>query len=173
MRNKRKKQAEQQTILEEIIVEDLQCFDNYSLIWMTGLPVGQRHVVRLLKQLADLDINVNQMLQITDRQGLMSQQLIVRTSDFAQVFDKVKNLYQNINTGGEFGICETITRLVLKGSGIKIYSNLTTKVFDVLDEKKIKVHLISSSEMSLSIYIDSQQAAQALSAFEEIIETLQ
>ena len=168
MNDIRNKKSEQQTALEEIIVQDIRRFDGYALVWMMGIPVGQGHLVHLLEKFAQSGINVNQMLQITDRQGLMQLHITVLDRDLKTVIGGVHNLCNTLKTG-KYGVREQITRIVLIGSGIRTYSHLTTTVFDILEEKKISVYMISSSEMSLSIYIDTQQASHAIILLHETL----
>ena len=75
----------------------------------------------------------------------------------------------NESETGDYGSLENITRIVMIGSGIKTYSHLTAKVFDHFKEQKIRIHMISSSEMSLSIYVETHQASQAMSVLNQMI----
>ncbi|MBN2384911.1 hypothetical protein JXQ70_18715 [bacterium] len=147
------------TILEHITIETVSTYHDYALVSITDVPVGQDSLVTVLSRLAERGINVNQMAQITDQQGLAQLQFTVHAADAPRVCQELEQISeQHPNLG--YSLLEPISRIVLSGSGIRTYSELVVRVLEALEQQKITAHLISTSEMSLSLYVDYDQANQ-------------
>jgi len=153
--------------MEHIIIETIHRHDGYALIDLDNIPVGQDFIVQLLNTLAEHDINVNQMHQITNLQGMIQTQMTVISDHVPAVLQLLDQIDKTTVPALQFHVRDNISRIVLIGSGIRTYSALVAEVFSELERNDVTVAMISTSEMSLAIYVERDLAQQTI----ELLET--
>ncbi|MFC1854196.1 hypothetical protein ACFL27_28770 [candidate division CSSED10-310 bacterium] len=147
--------------MEEVTIEEVMKFDDFALIWLKNFPVGHGDIVLLLTTLAEQAININQLLQVTDRQGLGQLIFTVPSGGLAAVLVIVERFCHSM-PAVKYGYSQDITRIVLTGSGIRTHSQVAAEILDLLENDDIRMHMIGSSEISLSIYVDREQAEETV-----------
>jgi len=145
--------------LETLIIENIDCYEHFSLFWIKDIPVLKNDIISLLKVLASRNINVNQVLQVTSRQGNIHILFTVPDVHREINSSEVQTFSDKFNASWD--VHDQITRIVLTGSGIRTHSQVADKIVRIMKNNDLEILMLSSSEVTLSIFVHARQAPRA------------
>lgn len=76
--------------------------------------------------------------------------------DYPEALSLTRSLVEELNYSCEILVNDRIAKLSLVGVGMKTHAGVASKMFHVLGEEGIKIHLITSSEVTVSAVIDEK-----------------
>ena len=149
--------------LEKMLVSGVAKDENVSRISVIGVPDKPGLAFKLFSRLAAKNINVDIILQSVGRDGtkditftVMHDQLkeaIEALNDFILPFDHSKVAYD-----------EKVAKISIVGAGMETHPGIAAKMFEALYEAQINIQMISTSEIKVSVLIESQDADNAVAA---------
>jgi aspartate kinase len=80
----------------------------------------------------------------------------VPLDDYRNALAISNDLIKQFNYGCELLVNEKVAKLSLVGVGMKTHAGVASKMFHALGEEGIKIHLITSSEVTISVVIDEK-----------------
>ena len=151
-------------IMEQEIVSGIAYARSEAKITLLGVADQPGIAARIFGPLADASINVDMIVQNvaadgakTDVTFTVSQDELERTMDvIAQVREDVD--CADVNTAPD------MAKISIVGVGMRSHAGVAQKMFTVLADRGINIHVISTSEIKISVLIDSDYAELAVRA---------
>ncbi|MBL6787195.1 MAG: aspartate kinase [PS1 clade bacterium] len=151
-------------IMEQEIVSGIAYARSEAKITLLGVSDQPGIAARIFGPLADAAINVDMIVQNvaadgqkTDVTFTVSQDELDRTVDvIAQIRKDIA--CEDVNTTPD------MAKISIVGVGMRSHAGVAQKMFTVLADKGINIHVISTSEIKVSVLIDSDYAELAVRA---------
>lgn len=118
---------------------------------------------KLFDRLAAKKINVDIILQSAGRDGTKDITFTVNESNAELAKECILDVFPNI---GEENIIvdKNIAKISVVGAGMETHPGTASRMFDALYSAGINIEMISTSEIKISVLVDSEQADRAVSA---------
>lgn len=131
-------------------------FDRHQAkLTVIGLPKLDNNYVQTISdavQKAAIDLD---MLVENESDKNIDLSFTVPMDDYSQAMTITKDIVKGAGIKDVIGN-EDVAKLSLIGLGMKSHAGVATRMFNVLGEKGIPIHLISSSEVKISAVVDEQ-----------------
>jgi len=154
--------------MENPVVTSITHEEKTTVFKLSPVPLGAEPLAKLFEALAEKGILID---IITQSQTTEGQQLAFSVSNedahaskaiIAQQFGHQVGLRHELKLKTE--IMEDVSKLSIVGVGMRNHPGVAAKFFRVLADKRITVHLVTTSEIKVSGIIDSNQLAAAAQA---------
>ncbi|WCL54153.1 aspartate kinase [Gimibacter soli] len=151
-------------IVEQEVISGIAYSRGEAKVTVVGLKDRPGQVSHLFGPLADANINVDMIVQSASDNGEATDVTFTIPED--DLLRAVKILkehkdqlqYQDIQYNGE------VTKVSVVGVGMRSHAGVARKMFDTLAEKGINIQVISTSEIKVSVIIDSEYTELAVRA---------
>lgn len=150
-----------QKSLEDLVINGVAKDDNISRITVVGLENKIGKTYELFNVLAQNNINVDIIVQALGETFAKNITFTVKTSDLNKTLkvleeskDKLK--YQEISHN------ENLSKVSIIGVGIANKPGVAAKMFEALYEKNINMHMVTTSEIKISVLVDIEEANLAV-----------
>lgn len=143
---------------------------NQAKFSILGLPQSLNPSEQILRALSEARIDVDMLVQnIPMGDQAIDFSFTVHSEDYLRTFDLMKSVGKDLQAKDIHGD-DAIAKLSLVGSGMRSHAGVAAKMMHTLSEQGIKIHLITSSEIKISVVVDQvhlEQGAKLLhSAFQ-------
>jgi aspartate kinase len=150
--------------MEEPIISGVVQDANDSKVTIVGVPDKPGISAALFENLANANINVDMIVQNTSKDGLTDISFTMPKADMKVAEDIVSRVATDI---GAQGVTHNsaIAKVSLVGAGMKTSPGIAAKMFRVLADKNINIHMISTSTIRVSVVValsDMESAVQSL-----------
>ncbi len=147
--------------LEDTEVSGVAKDDYISRITVIGLKNEIGITYKLFKVLSENQINVDVIVQSFGEYTVKDIAFTVKMNDLEK---SLEVLNDNKDTLGFSNIThsENLSKVSIVGVGISNKPGVATKMFEALYESNINMHMISTSEIKISVLVDSDKANLAL-----------
>ena len=152
-------------IVEPKVVSGVKVAGNIVIYTLRNINNNGRAVAELFDVLRDIDINIDMISQHNDGEGKCT----VAFSCTGNQTEKMENaLKSNPRLQGiEVSKQEDLSMVSIIGVGMASHSGVAGKVFNVLAEAGIPYYNITTSEISISVALDSENSSAAVVALGE------
>ncbi len=127
-----------------------------------------RLLTDLFNHLENESVNVDMISQIINLEGLQMS-FTIKDTDAIQITRILESLKEKFNAL-DFKINEAYVKLSLIGSGMRDMSGVASKAFITLIENGITFYQTTTSEISISCVIDSENGERAVQALYETFD---
>ncbi len=147
--------------LEKTHVSGVACDKNIARIALVGLEDKPGIAYRIFSLLAKEKINVDIILQSIGRNDKKDISFTVEKENLeeaARILEEKRHLigFDHINT------TDSIAKVSIVGAGMANNSGVASLMFEALYEADINIHMISTSEIKVSVLIDLDDADRAM-----------
>ena len=157
--------------LEDLNISGIAKEDNVSKITLLGLDNKVGETYKLFKLLSDNSINVDIIVQSHDEYTSKDVSFSVKTTDLERTLELLNKHLDEVKFKGILN-SKNLAKISLVGIGISNTVGVSTRMFEALCKKNIMMHMISTSEIKISVLVDQEQANEAMKAIHrELIET--
>jgi Aspartokinases len=143
--------------MEEIKINNIIRDSEITRISIFGLKDVPGVAFNLFKPVAERDIKVDIILQSIGRDDTKDISFTIAKNEKDAVLDVLLS-NREILGFKDISVSENLCKVTISGSGMLKNSGFATKVFEALYEKNIEIHMISTSEISISVLVDSELA---------------
>ncbi|MDD4691939.1 MULTISPECIES: ACT domain-containing protein [Eubacterium] len=157
------------TIMESHSVDGLSIDCENLMISLKRVPFNNFIMTRLLKELAEADVNVDVISRTAPVNNAFDVSLIVLEKELHKVRDIANTLgeeYPEI----QISINQDITRLSLHGIGMRTQSGVAAKFLQVFADNDVRVLMITTSEISIACVVKNEDARKAANAVRTVFE---
>ena len=149
--------------LEDLVINGVAKDDNISKVTVVGLENTIRKTYELFNVLASNNINIDVISQSFKQEETKDIAFTVKKNDLK---DTLKILKQNKK---ELGIQEilnndNLAKITIIGVGAANKPGVAATMFEALSEANINIHMITTSEIKISVLVDSENADLAVKA---------
>lgn len=125
-------------------------------ITITGLPDSPRTPYGILKPVSDANIEVDMIVLATSRSGSTDLSFTVHRDDYSQVLRLVQNAAR-AHSGCFVVGNDRVAKLSIVGVGMRSHAGVATRLFETLATAGAALHLVSTSEIKISVLIPEAQ----------------
>ena len=140
--------------MEEPIISGVVQDASESKVTVLGVPDRPGISAAMFENLANANINVDMIVQNTSKEGLTDISFTVPKADMKVAEDIVSRVAKEIGAQGVSHESD-IAKVSLVGAGMKTSPGVAAKMFRVLADNNINIHMISTSTIRVSVVISS------------------
>jgi len=152
--------------MEDVVVRGVSIDKNQAKITVEGVPDQPGRAARIFKALSEAAINVDMIVQNVSHAGGVRVTDISFTVDkpdllkASKVIDSIRPdlAFTNVSTD------ESIGKLSIVGVGMRSHSGVAARMFETLASEGVNIGMISTSEIKISVIIDSKDGDRAVKA---------
>jgi aspartate kinase len=155
--------TEEDPSMEQAIVSGVVSDDSEAKLTITGVPDQPGVAARLFRRLADLDVNVDMIMQNVSEHGKTDISFTLPTDDVAKAMVACGDLANEIGAAGVTSDTE-VGRVSLIGAGMKSNPGVAATVFETLAKEDVNIEMIATSAIRISCVIREDSLDQAVQA---------
>ncbi len=150
------------TKMEKMLIRGVTKDTDVARISVTKIPNTPGVAFKLFDVLAKHKINVDIILQSIGRDSTKDITFTVSKSNAEETVECVKNVF---DIEDKDIICDTsVAKISIVGAGMESHPGTASKMFEALYERDINIDMIATSEIKISVLIDTEDADRAVSA---------
>jgi len=154
--------CDEDEIVEKALVSGIAYSRDEAKITLVGVQDQPGIAAAIFGPLADANINVDMIVQNTSHDGTTDMTFTTPRTDLERalkvVKDNMKVPYKNIETD------KAVVKVSVIGVGMRSHAGVAQTMFKALADKKINIHIISTSEIKVSVLISEEYTELALRA---------
>lgn len=150
--------------MEDVVIRGVSLDKNQAKVTLASVPDQPGVAARIFRALGDAAINVDMIVQTSSHGAGQPATDISFTLDKPDLLKAKKLLDQLRREIGYDGVIarEQIAKLSIVGVGMKSHSGVAGKMFEALAQAGVNIDMISTSEIKISVVIDSAKSEQAI-----------
>ncbi len=164
----------EEDIMEEVLVRGVAFNKDEAQLTITGVPDQPGVAFKILGPISDANIEIDMIVQNigSDNNGSGS------TTDFT--FTVHRNEYEQAmailkTTGDKLGAKnvsgdDKIAKVSIIGGGMRSHAGVATDMFKALADENINIHMISTSEIKVSVVVDEKYLELAVRSLHETFD---
>jgi aspartate kinase len=127
---------------------------NQAKLSILGLPQALNPSEQILRALSEAKIDVDMLVQNIPMQNQeIDFSFTVHSEDYLRTLELMQDMGKRLQAKDIYGN-DAIAKLSLVGSGMRSHAGVAAKMLHTLSEKGIQIHLITSSEIKISVVVD-------------------
>ncbi len=151
-------------ILEKQVVSGIAYSRDEAKITLVDVRDRPGVAAAIFGPLAKANVNVDMIVQSTAANGKSTDiTFTVAKNDFERALEVIDNSGEKLKYG-DLLTDQTLVKISVIGVGMRSHAGVATKMFETLAEKGINVHVISTSEIKISVLIAEEYTELALRA---------
>lgn len=154
------------TNIEDLVVNGVAKDDYISRITLVGIENMIGKTYNLFKILANEQINVDVIVQSLGEYVSKNISFTVKMSDLNKTLDILEKYKEEINYKELFHK-ENLSKVSIVGVGMANKPRVAADMFEALYENGINMNMISTSEIKISVLVDSDKANLAVKALHD------
>lgn len=147
--------------LEDLLISGVTKEDNISRITIIGIDNKIGRLYSAFKLLADYNINVDIIVQSLGEHMSKDISFSVKKQDLEKTLEILNSNLKYLNAK-EVLHYSNLSKISVVGIGIINNPGVAAKIFEILYENNIYMHMISTSEIKISVLVNKNQADLAL-----------
>lgn len=155
--------VKEKTKMEKMLISGVAKDTDVARISVMGVPNIPGLAFKMFSKLSAKDINVDIILQSIGHDGKKDISFTVAKNRGEEAVALMKEYTENL--GAEEILCDDkVAKISIVGAGMESHAGVATKMFEALYDAQINIQMISTSEIKVSVLIDSADADKAVSA---------
>ena len=152
--------------LENMEISGIAKDDNISRVTVMGLENKIGKTYKVFKLLSEHNINVDTIVQSFGESINKNLSFTIKT---AELDEALKILNDNLEylTAREIVHFDNLSKVSIVGRGMTNRTGIASKMFEALYEKNINMHLISTSEIKITVLVNQDEAEVAVKAIHD------
>lgn len=148
--------------MEQTVITGMASSLDDIQITVRNLPGGTGTLYRIFGELAEAEINVDMISQMTTDVGDMHVSFTV-PKDATRPAQKVIERWQTQTPSISWEINENIAKISVVGIGMRTHAGVAARVFKAMAENGIGIRMVTTSEIRISWVVDSQHESRVIS----------
>ena len=149
--------------MEKLLVSGVAADRNTVKVSVLGVKDEPGIASTLFHYLAKHNINVDIILQSVGREGTKDIAFTIAKEDLEETL-RILNENKETFTAREVEYEDHVTKLSIVGAGMTSNPGVAAKMFEALYNVGINIKMISTSEIRVSVIVDSKDADKAMQA---------
>ena len=146
--------------MEDVVVRGVAVDNDQARVVVSQLADKPGSAARIFQALGDAQVSVDMIVQNVGRNGLANLTFTVPRNDSHRAERTVKDLLEK-DGGGEVEIFDSIAKVSVVGVGMRSHSGVAATLFSALAEAGVNIQMISTSEIKISVVIESDASEKA------------
>ncbi len=153
--------TEEHKDMEDVVIRGVSLEKNQAKITITGVPDRPGAAASLFSALAQANLNVDMIIQNISLEGSTDVTFTLNRDDLKAAQRVIEAQVQTIGARG-FVAREGISKLSVVGIGMRSHSGVAATLFSALGSAGINIHMISTSEIKISVVIEEAEGPRAV-----------
>lgn len=149
--------------MEDPIISGVVQDASESKVTIVAVPDRPGISAAVFESLAEANINVDMIVQNTSKDGLTDISFTVPKADMAVAESIMSKVAGEIGAEG-VNHDSDIAKVSLVGAGMKTSPGIAAKMFRILADNEINIHMISTSTIRVSVVVSSRDMEAAVRA---------
>jgi aspartate kinase len=157
--------------MEDVVIRGVSLDKNQAKLTVVGVPDEPGRAARIFRHLGDAAINVDMIVQSASHGSPTGG----RATDMSFTVDKPDLLKARKVLGerqSELGFRDVLTeenigKVSIVGVGMRSHTGIAGRMFEVLADQGINIHMISTSEIKISVVVDLAHGETAVRALHQ------
>ena len=158
--------VKEETKVEGMLIKGVAKDDNVAVISILGVPDVPGMSFKVFSLLAQRNINVDIILQSSGDAGKKDLIFTVPLGDAESAMTVLRE-HRNRFGGGEITVNKDCAKVSVVGAGMQSHPGVASHMFEALGGQNINIHMISTSEIKISVIIDKADADRAVAAIHD------
>jgi aspartate kinase len=155
--------------LERPTVSGITYSKSEAKVSIIGIPKAPGVVSNVLSEIGSHGINIDMMIQNLNDDNKMDFTFTVHSDEYQQTMRHLRKVAKKLAAEGVVGDT-SIAKLSLVGAGLKSHTDVAPMMFKALADEGISVHLISTSEIKISVVIDEESISDGVKSLHEVFK---
>lgn len=152
--------------MEESVVTGMTSSHSDIQVTLMYLPANMNSLRRIFSEMAEQEVNVDMISQMTASKNRMHVSFTVPRED-SDVARGMMESWKKEDDVIQWEVNENIVKMAIVGLGMRSHSGVAGKVFDLLASNQIEIKMVTTSEINLSWVIDAKDEQKAIQAIGE------
>lgn len=166
LENKSGTEVKEVVKVEKMLIRGVARDNDVARISVVGVPDVPGTAFKIFSLLSARKINVDIILQSIGRHGTKDISFTVSRQNAQAAMDALEEL-RDILQFEQITCSRDVAKVSVVGSGMVANPGVAAKMFEALSEANINIHMISTSEIKISVLIDEVDSLKALNAVHE------
>ena len=153
--------------VEKMLIRGVTRDNDVARIAVVGLENTPGIAFRVFSQLAQENINVDMILQSVGREGTKDIAFTVTRENEAKTLEVLEGLKDILNYK-EVNHRDDLSKVSIVGAGMVNNPGVAAKMFEALFDNDINIHMISTSEIKVSVLIKLENAEKAVKVIHDL-----
>ena len=150
------------TDMERQLITGIAADKNEAKVTLTRVADRPGAVAAIFGPLAEANINVDMIVQNTSREGTTDLTFTTSRADLDRALKVIK---ENMKVPYETIVTDkSVVKVSVIGVGMRSHAGVAQTMFQALADRKINIHIISTSEIKVSVLISEEYTELALRA---------
>ena len=158
--------VKEETKVEGMLIKGVAKDEDVAVISILEVPDVPGMSFKVFSLLAQKNINVDIILQSSGRDGCKDV-IFTCPKGEAESALSVLNANRSRFGGGEITINRDVAKVSVVGAGMQSHPGTASTMFEALYSQNINIHMISTSEIKISVIIDKADADRAVAAIHD------
>lgn len=152
--------------MEKTLIRGVAKDNNVATISIVGLQDTPGIAFKIFNKLAQFKINVDIILQSVGRDDTKDITFTVPLDQGKEAIEAIEGMSGALNFKS-VKMDDSVAKVSIVGAGMESHPGVASKMFEALYDANINIHMISTSEIKISVLIDSKYADKAVSAIHD------
>ena len=156
----------EEDIMEEVLVRGIAFNKDEAQLTITGVPDQPGVAYKIIGPISDANIEVDMIVQSIGSDGATDFTFTVHRNDY----ELAKNILAETakRVGAEnFSGNDKIAKVSIVGGGMRSHAGVASDMFAALAKENINIHMISTSEIKVSVVVDEKYLELAVRSLHE------
>ena len=158
--------VKEETKVEGMLIKGVAKDDNVAVISILGVPDVPGMSFKVFSLLAQRNINVDIILQSSGTDGAKDLIFTVPLDDAESALSLLQE-HKGRFGGGEIKVDKNCAKVSVVGAGMQSPPGVASRMFEAIGSQNINIHMISTSEIKISVIIDKADADRAVAAIHD------
>ena len=155
--------VKEKTKMEKMLISGVAKDTDVARISVMGVPNIPGLAFKMFSKLSAKEINVDIILQSIGHDGKKDISFTVAKNRGEEAVALMKEYTENLGAE-EILYDDKVAKISIVGAGMESHAGVSTKMFEALYDAQVNIQMISTSEIKVSVLIDSADADKAVSA---------
>lgn len=155
--------VKEKTKMEKMLISGVAKDTDVARISVMGVPNIPGLAFKMFSKLSAKNINVDIILQSIGHDGKKDISFTVAKNRGEEAVALMKEYTENLGAE-EILYDDKVAKISIVGAGMESHAGVATKMFEALYDAQVNIQMISTSEIKVSVLIDSADADKAVSA---------
>lgn len=153
--------------MEKFLISGIAKDDDIVRISVTNIPDEPGLAFKLFSVLSAKGINVDIILQSIGRDNKKDISFTVNKDNAETAMALLEKNFITRYDGVKLSMNDNVAKISIVGSGMESHAGVATDMFEALFDANINIHMISTSEIKISVLIRKEFADKAVSVLHD------
>ncbi|HES76936.1 MAG TPA: aspartate kinase [bacterium] len=152
--------------MEEALISGIAFNRDEAQLTIKGVPDAPGVAYRILGPIADANVEVDMIVQNIGADGTTDMTFTVHRNDFERASAVLARVHEDVGAAAHSGNAQ-IVKVSVVGVGMRSHAGIASTMFAALAREGINIHMISTSEIKISVVLDEKYLELAVRTLHE------